>query len=139
MSKIPFNLPVSCCDLLCIKKLPWGSLGGLVKRLPSVQVMISRSWDQAPHQSGSLLNGESASPSPPPAPLVFTCSLSQINTDNLKKKKVYHGAAMSATLVLSVKAMMFCLSLRKHIPTVPIVFLIIPVILLLLTLPQCSL
>ena len=39
----------------------------MVKHLPSAQVMISGSWDPA---SGSLLSGESASPSasaPPPA------------------------------------------------------------------------
>ena len=47
-----------------------------VKHLPSVQVMISGSWDQAPW-SGSLLSPESVSPSPwlPPA-CAWTLSLS---------------------------------------------------------------
>ena len=52
----------------------------LVKHLTSAQVMISGSWDQVPCW-GSLLSGESASPSPsvPPARLVLSLSHSQIN------------------------------------------------------------
>ena len=47
-----------------------------VKRLPSVEFMILGSWDRAP-MSGSLLSGESASPSPsePPGPHDFSPSV----------------------------------------------------------------
>jgi len=65
-----------------------GCLGGsVVKRLPSAQVRILGSWDQAPHwapcSAGSLLL-------PLPFPLlVFLLSLSlcQINKKILKKKE----------------------------------------------------
>ena len=45
----------------------------LVKHLPSVQVMLSGSWDRAP-QLGSLLSGESASPSTPAPARAFFLS-----------------------------------------------------------------
>lgn len=65
----------------------------LVKCLLLAQVMILGSWDPAP-TSGSLLNGESASPSALPPLLVYVrvyvcvcvCSLFQINKI-LKKKR----------------------------------------------------
>ena len=48
-----------------------------VKCLPSAQIMISWSWMEA--MPGSLLSGESASPTPSAAPPTWVFSLSQIN------------------------------------------------------------
>jgi len=53
MPKITFMFPF-------FKIVTWGRLGGsVIERLPSAQVMIPRSWDQAPHwapcSAGSLL------------------------------------------------------------------------------------
>ena len=62
----------------------------LVKHLPSAQVLIPRSWDQAP-TSDSLLSWEPASPSP--LLMLFLAlslffSLSQINKKIFKKIKL---------------------------------------------------
>ena len=59
-----------------------------VKSLPSAQVMISGSWDQAPHQT--LLSREHASHLHPPLPASMpTCDLSLSNKliKSLKRKK----------------------------------------------------
>ena len=72
------------------KRMPQGRLGGsVVKRLPSAQGLIPRSWNQAPHRApcsaGSLLL-----PLPLPLlvfPLSLTMSLCQIN--KILKKKMY--------------------------------------------------
>ena len=57
----------------------WGtSLAQSIKHLPLAQVIISRSWGQAP-TSSSLLSGKSACASPATPLSVYAISISQIN------------------------------------------------------------
>ena len=58
------------------KKLPRGAwVAQLFKHLPCAQVMIPEGWGGVPPTSGSLLSGESASPSPSAAPPAYGLSL----------------------------------------------------------------
>ena len=81
----------------------WGTwVAQCVKRLPLAQVIIPGSWDPAP-TSGSLLNGDSASPSPCFCALIDTFSLSFSNKQNLKKIKI-HDFTINILSLTTVKS-----------------------------------
>ena len=72
-----FNIfPTKLSSNICLKQMSWGAwVAQSVMCLPSVQVVISGSWDQASCQ-GSPLSGKSASSSPSVHALPLSCCLS---------------------------------------------------------------
>jgi len=80
------------------KKAGWGHLGGsVVKRLPSAQVMISGSWDRAPHQAPCPAESPLLPLPLPAAPRLCSLpfSVKQIFFKNTKNNKMIYRMTCS--------------------------------------------